>query len=129
MLSSHAIFDKHRRRVTGHQTGSRVKGGIMTSRSKIGKALALTLALVLIGVATGSAEQFMSPRISGNFVYQNGSPAYDRQLHFQNRASSDLYVAATDERGDFSASLPPGIYDLRAERGVILKRRIVVTDS
>ena len=50
----------------------------------------------------------------------------NRQLHFQNRASGDMFVAPTDNQGDFAAYLPPGLYDLRAERGVILKDKILV---
>ena len=50
----------------------------------------------------------------------------NRQLHFQNRASGDMIVAPTDNQGDFAAYLPPGLYDLRAERGVILKAKILV---
>jgi len=73
-----------------------------------------------------AAEQYSSALVSGNFVYGDGTPADNRQLHFQNRASGDMFVAATDSKGDFAAHLPPGTYDLRAERGVILKRKIVV---
>ncbi len=89
--------------------------------------LGCTIALAL--AAPTAAEQFSSARVSGSFAYRNGAPADNRQLHFQNRASNDMFVAATDNEGAFSAYLPPGIYDLRAERGVILKRKIIVGKS
>ena len=86
----------------------------------LGCALALALAI------PAAAEQFSSAKVSGSFFYRDGKPADNRQLHFQNRASDDMFVAATDSQGDFSAHLPPGIYDLRAERGVVLKAKILV---
>lgn len=90
------------------------------------RLLILGCALVLGGIAPASAQQFTSARVTGSFVYRDGTPADNRQLHFQNRATQDLFVAPTDSKGEFEAHLPPGIYDLRAERGVILKRKIIV---
>jgi hypothetical protein len=40
-----------------------------------------------------------------------------------------MFVAATDNHGDFAAYLPAGLYDLRAERGVILKGKILVVGN
>ena len=87
----------------------------------------LLVTLMLAGPA--AAIQFSSARVSGNFVYRGGAPADNRQLHFQNRASGDMFVAPTDSKGEFSAYLPPGVYDLRAERGVILKSKILVVGN
>jgi len=78
---------------------------------------------------TAAAMQFSSARVSGDFVYKGGAPADNRQLHFQNRASGDMFVAPTDPKGEFSAYLPPGVYDLRAERGVVLKAKILVVGN
>jgi hypothetical protein len=78
---------------------------------------------------TAAAMQFSSARVSGDFVYKGGAPADNRQLHFQNRASGDMFVAPTNTKGEFSAYLPPGLYDLRAERGVILKAKILVVGN
>lgn len=89
----------------------------------LGCVFALALALPAM------AEQFSSAKISGSFFYRDGTPADNRQLHFQNRASNDMFVAATDSQGEFSAHLPPGIYDLRAERGVVLKAKILVVGN
>jgi hypothetical protein len=87
-------------------------------------ALAIALATAL--------SVFAAPRnagaviVTGNFVYQNSKPAEHRQLHFENRATGDMFIAPTGDSGDFSVDLPPGLYDLRAERGVILKYRVNV---
>ncbi len=64
--------------------------------------------------------------VSGSFVYQDGKPAAQRQLHFENRVSGDMYIAPTGADGKYQVELPPGVYDLRAERGLVLKSDIVV---
>ncbi|MGO9451831.1 MAG: hypothetical protein ACLQDV_12450 [Candidatus Binataceae bacterium] len=86
----------------------------------IGGAALLVLAAPIV-IRAG-----VSAKVSGSFAYQDGKPANDRQLHFQNRASNDMFVAATLNDGTFSTYLPPGIYDLRAERGIVLKSKIIV---
>jgi hypothetical protein len=93
------------------------------------KPLILGCVMALGLVTPSAAITFTSAHISGNFVYQDGRPADNRQLHFQNRASGDMFVAATDNHGDFATYLPPGLYDLRAERGVILKAKILVVGN
>ena len=93
------------------------------------KALLLGFLGAVMLAGSAAAIQFSSARVSGNFVYVGGAPAENRQLHFQNRASSDLFVAPTDSKGVFSAYLPPGLYDLRAERGVVLKSKILVVGN
>jgi len=85
--------------------------------------------MALALAAPAAAAQFSSAQVSGNFVYRDGTPADNRQLHFQNRASGDMFVAPTDNHGDFATFLPPGIYDLRAERGVVLKAKILVVGN
>ena len=90
------------------------------------KPLILSCAMALGLAAPAAAITFSSAHVSGTFVYWDGKPMENRQLHFQNRASGDMFVAPTDNQGDFAAYLPPGLYDLRAERGVILKAKILV---
>jgi len=90
------------------------------------KPLILSCAMALGLAAPAAAITFSSAHVSGTFVYWDGKPMDNRQLHFQNRASGDMFVAATDNHGDFATYLPPGLYDLRAERGVILKEKILV---
>ncbi|GEM_PF-5622742 len=51
------------------------------------------------------------------------------QLHFENRATRDIYMAVTDRNGAFAVDLPPGIYDLRGQRGTIFVPRILVADQ
>jgi hypothetical protein len=64
--------------------------------------------------------------VSGTMSYRDGSPANKRQLHYENVVTNDIYVAPTNPDGSFSADLPPGVYDLRAERGVVLASKIRV---
>jgi len=90
------------------------------------KPIILGCAMALGLAASAAAITFSSAHVSGTFVYWDGKPMDNRQLHFQNRASGDMFVAATDNHGDFATYLPPGLYDLRAERGVILKEKILV---
>ncbi len=98
--------------------------------------LSSTAARGSIAIALGTlVSVFAGPRaaaaaiVSGNFVYQNSKPAEHRQLHFENRATGDMFIAPTDDSGNFSVDLPPGLYDLRAERGVILKYRVNVENE
>lgn len=67
--------------------------------------------------------------VSGMFSYQSGSPAKNRQLHFENRVTQDMFIAPTEDDGTFSTDLPPGRYDLRAERGVVLRANVLVDTS
>jgi len=69
-------------------------------------------------------------RVSGALVgYQGGQPEASRDLHFENCITQDEYLAPTHADGSFAQRLPPGCYDLRAERGAILRRGIIVTDN
>ena len=91
----------------------------------------LRFAAVALSVAVGAGIA-AGPRIagaanvSGLMSYRNGKPAGQRWLHYENRVTSDIYIAPTKPDGSFTADLPPGLYDLRAERGVILVGKIRV---
>lgn len=87
-------------------------------------AAALTVA-VAAGLAAG-ARIAGAANASGTMSYRDGRPADRRQLHYENRITSDIYVAPTKPDGSFAAELPPGWYDLRAERGVVLASKIRV---
>jgi hypothetical protein len=84
-----------------------------------GTAAAVLLAAIWCGVA-GAAM------VSGVLTEYEGPPAKDRQVHFENRLSGDMFLVATGDDGAFAADLPPGTYDLRGERGLVIKGRIVV---
>jgi hypothetical protein len=84
--------------------------------------LLCAIAIAVPGLTAGAHAAV----VSGRFVYRNGAPAVDRQLHFENVISQDMFIAPTDSDGKYSLDLPPGVYDLRAERGVILQKNVVV---
>lgn len=90
---------------------------------------AIAIFIVAATAAAISVRAAGAANVSGSMSYRGGAPADKRQLHFENRVTSDLYVAPTTSDGAFSADLPPGLYDLRAERGVILKPEIRVDDG
>src|SRR5271155_1935485 len=77
------------------------------------------------GVALGAQAAL----VSGILTTADGRPAADRQLHFENRITGILYLVRTDPDGKFAADLPPGIYDLRRERGPIIRAGIGVDDT
>jgi hypothetical protein len=81
-------------------------------------AIALSVAIGA-GLAAG-ARIAGAANVSGTMSYRNGSPADKRELHYENRVTNDIFVAPTKPDGSFTADLPPGLYDLRAERGVVL---------
>jgi len=87
-----------------------------------GLALAATVA---VGLAAG-ARIAGAANVSGVMSYRDGKAADRRQLHYENRVTNDIFVAPTKPDGSFTADLPPGLYDLRAERGVILASKIRV---
>jgi hypothetical protein len=68
-------------------------------------------------------------RVSGTFVGYRGQPEPSRDLHFENCISHDSYLAPTHTDATFAQNLPPGCYNLRAERGAILRLGIIVNDT
>jgi len=85
-----------------------------------GVSVAAAAVLAMLAGFAGAAV------VSGSMVYRDGTPADRRQLHFENRVTGDIYIAPTKPDGTFRANLPPGQYDLRAERGTILKYAVNV---
>ncbi len=77
-------------------------------------------ALVLLSAHAEAAT------VSGIYTTPHGKPLADRQLHFQNRISGDMYLTRTGADGSFASDLPPGTYDLRAERGLVVRPGIRV---
>jgi hypothetical protein len=68
-------------------------------------------------------------RVSGTLVGYRGQPEPSRDLHFENCISHDSYLAPTHTDATFAQNLPPGCYNLRAERGAILRLGIIVNDT
>ena len=99
------------------------------SNNESGRKLRFAAAALSVAVAAGLAAGARiagAANVSGLMSYRDGKPAERRQLHYENRVTSDIYVAPTKPDGSFTADLPPGLYDLRAERGVILASKIRV---
>lgn len=100
--------------ISNHRSGRKLRFAAV--------ALSVTVAA---GLNTG-ARIAGAANVSGLMSYRDGKPAERRWLHYENRVTSDIYIAPTKPDGSFTADLPPGLYDLRAERGVILAGKIRV---
>ena len=85
--------------------------------------IALLVIAISILSATVSARAAV---IGGALTTRDGNPAPDRQIHFENRVTGDIFLVRTGSDGRFSAGLPPGRYDLREERGPIIHAAIAV---
>jgi hypothetical protein len=92
----------------------------MSNAAKHVIRVATALALVVVAARANAAM------VSGVYTSPGGTPLGDHQLHFENRISGDMYLTRTGGDGSFVSDLPPGIYDLRAERGLIVKSGIRV---
>ena len=89
----------------------------------------LTLLIMAFVALSLSARYALAGTVTGKFVTRDGKPVAGQQLHFENTLSGDIFLVHTGEDGTFSASLPPGTYDLRAEHGIILKSPILVGNA
>ena len=58
--------------------------------------------------------------ISGKLLTDEGQPAGDRQIHFENAVTGDAYLTRTGKDGSFSIAVPPASYNLREESGPIV---------
>ena len=99
------------------------------SNRRPARSLRFAVAALSIAVGAGIAAGTriaLAANVSGVMSYRNGQPADKRQLHYENRVTSDIFIAPTKPDGSFTADLPPGLYDLRAERGVVLASKIRV---
>lgn len=67
--------------------------------------------------------------VSGTLTGSDGKPRADRQVHFENRITHDIFLAQTAPDGSFSLDLPPGIYQLRSEHGAAILSRVEVQDA
>ncbi len=97
-------------------------------------ARAFTRFAVLAGVfaiaaLTGMPSRAHAATVSGILVRYEGAPDPNRDLHFENAITRDIYLAPTHQDGSFSQQLPPGTYRLRTEVGAILASDIGVEDA
>jgi hypothetical protein len=63
------------------------------------------------------------------YGYGNSTPQQSRDLHFENEVTHDSYLAPTHGDGSFAVELPPGVYELRSERGAVLRRSITIDQT
>jgi hypothetical protein len=82
-----------------------------------------------IACAAAAPQAASAANVSGALITPQGQPAPSRDLHFENRITRDIYLCPTHQDGSFRQNLPPGQYDLRAERGAIVASSIRVTDA
>ncbi len=104
-------------------------GRIKVIRSNLTQAWAA--AILVAAVALGASPlDAIAARVSGVLTEYEGSvPLASRDLHFQNVITGDIFLSPTHSDGSFRASLPPGMYRLRTETGVVLLNSIVVDRS
>jgi hypothetical protein len=90
------------------------------------KAAKFIRGAAIVAIALMMAARADAASVSGVYTSRGGAPLADHQLHFENRVSGDMFLARTGSDGSFSSDLPPGVYDLRAERGLVVKSGIRV---
>ncbi len=90
------------------------------------KAGGFTLAVALALTLSMPIARANAATVSGIYSDRKGTPLAGHQLHFENQVSGDIFLTRTGADGSFSAELPPGAYDLRAERGLVLYRGLHV---
>ena len=93
--------------------------------SRTGKNLATLI--LSVGAVVAVALPSYAAQVTGTFKgYENNTPQKGSHLHFENTVTRDMYMALTADDGAFGAELPPGVYQLRTERGAILTGPITV---
>jgi hypothetical protein len=90
---------------------------------------AVLAAVLAIAALTGMPSRAQAAAVSGILVQYEGAPDPNRDLHFENVITHDIYMAPTHQDGSFSQQLPPGTYRLRTEVGAILASDIGVADA
>ncbi len=94
----------------------------------LARSSVLTAALA-IAALTGMPSRAHAATVSGILVQYEGAPDPNRDLHFENVITHDIYMAPTHQDGSFSQQLPPGNYRVRTEVGAILASDIGVADA
>ena len=91
------------------------------------RSAVLPAALAFAALA-GMPSRACAATVSGILVQYEGAPDPNRDLHFENVITHDIYMAPTHRDGSFSQQLPPGTYRLRTEVGAILASDIGVAN-
>ena len=89
----------------------------------------LIVAFAIMMSAISATVSVRAAVVGGALTTRDGNPAPDRQIHFENRVTADIFLVRTGSDGRFSADLPRGHYDLREERGPIIRAAIAVGAS
>lgn len=97
--------------------------GSMSDAARSIFSATIAAAIVLLAARADAAM------VSGVYTNSSGNPLTDHQLHFENRISGDMFLVRSAGDGSFSSDLPPGTYDLRGERGMVLSKEIRVTGA
>jgi hypothetical protein len=93
------------------------------------KAVSYIIGLAIAVAVFAPVTRANAGMVSGVFTDQHGKPLANRQLHFENRVTEDLYLARTASDGSFWADLPAGVYALRNERGRLVEPRIRIKEG
>jgi hypothetical protein len=93
----------------------------------VGNAVRLAMAAAFgIALAAALPPRAQATTVHGILTGANRGSGLANQVYLQDRVSRDVFIASPKADGAFSANVPPGVYDLRAEPGPILVGGIVV---
>ncbi|MGH7906918.1 MAG: hypothetical protein ACREP6_09840 [Candidatus Binataceae bacterium] len=90
------------------------------------KLLLIVPVLFLMAFVYWIPKSFAAARVTGVLVNAGGTPEAGRNIHFENQVTRDIYLSPTGAKGEFSVSLPGGVYMLRKSHGAILMSGIIV---
>lgn len=89
---------------------------------------AIVVALSIAGLCSAPSHT-RAAQVGGILAGRDGKPEAGRQIHFEGRVTHEVFLTQTGADGGFSLSLPPGDYDLRAERGAPIASGIIVEEA
>jgi hypothetical protein len=92
------------------------------------KRLAISVALGF-GLTLASPYAVEAATVRGILLGGDGRPDSVNQIYFENGISGDVFLDVPGSDGAFGADLPPGVYNLRIQQGLILVAGIVVEEK